>query len=276
MLKFRYSDDSKPPFWAVEKTFSIGRAQSNHLSIDDASVANVHAHIHNRGGTFLLKDAGSEFGTFVNGIRITQRNIDYGDKISFGGICIEVIDPYVNPSSLPHWSLIANSSWLNGQEFPLHFNETRSRITIGRSGECDIVIPGVHLSRTHAELSFIEDTLVLRDLGSINGSFVNDKIVQSAELKNGDKIRFDVYSFKVFGPSMKRPKTDTERLKKAKPQSKVEQNRAPEDKLWKTRATSPGNRREQDLYKNKSLPFIVAVILLCLFLGGSGYFLFGM
>src|SRR5262245_43995542 len=48
----------------------------------------------------------------------------------------------------------------------------RGRQTIGRSDDCDIRIQHTSVSRQHAEIELREDALTIRDLNSINGTFV--------------------------------------------------------------------------------------------------------
>ena len=93
------------------------------------------------------------------------------------------------------WQLVATSGWLAGQSFII-----KKHAILGRDADCDITIPGTHLSRRHAEIAISGDKLLVRDLGSANGTFVNEKAVTEAELKAGDTIRFDVLSFTIQGP----------------------------------------------------------------------------
>jgi tetratricopeptide (TPR) repeat protein len=64
------------------------------------------------------------------------------------------------------------------------------RFTIGRAGENSLSISSSIVSRSHAELIRNGDEYLLRDLGSINGSFVNGIRVSQQILKNGDILRF--------------------------------------------------------------------------------------
>lgn len=61
-------------------------------------------------------------------------------------------------------------------------------VLIGRSRECDLVLPDQNVSRRHAELRLKGNSYVIVDLGSTNGVEVNGKRVRSLELKNGDVI----------------------------------------------------------------------------------------
>jgi len=60
--------------------------------------------------------------------------------------------------------------------------------TLGRSRECDIVIPDPNVSRTHAEIRHIGTDYFLVDLGSTNGSELNGREVKRQMLAPGDVI----------------------------------------------------------------------------------------
>lgn len=62
------------------------------------------------------------------------------------------------------------------------------RIIIGRKEDCDLRIPLAAVSRRHCEINKEGDSVTLNDLGSSNGTFLNNKRVQEANLKPGDHI----------------------------------------------------------------------------------------
>lgn len=65
--------------------------------------------------------------------------------------------------------------------------------TIGRSADNQIHIPERHVSRQHAVISFRDGVFMLTDLGSANGTFVNDKKLSDPfPLAHGDVIRLYV------------------------------------------------------------------------------------
>ena len=64
----------------------------------------------------------------------------------------------------------------------------KSRIKIGRSSECEIQLPSSGVSRRHAQISRVDDTFFIEDLGSTNAVFLNKEKVERAALKHGDKI----------------------------------------------------------------------------------------
>jgi pSer/pThr/pTyr-binding forkhead associated (FHA) protein len=67
------------------------------------------------------------------------------------------------------------------------------RTLIGRSPDCDIFLDDVTVSRRHAELLREGDRLVIRDLGSLNGTFVNRRRIESAVLEDDDELQIGKY-----------------------------------------------------------------------------------
>ncbi len=94
------------------------------------------------------------------------------------------------------WSLVADTGPEKGQVIPVV-----ERIEIGRALDCDISILEPGLSRKHAELELSGNKLIIRDLGSINGNWVNAEKVDEVELKDGDKLQFDKVRFIVSAPA---------------------------------------------------------------------------
>ena len=74
-----------------------------------------------------------------------------------------------------------------------HFVPQGERTTIGRSPDCDIFLDDVTVSRQHAVLRRNADSFVIEDQGSLNGTFVNRRRIESAELTDGDEVQVGKY-----------------------------------------------------------------------------------
>lgn len=75
-------------------------------------------------------------------------------------------------------------------------------MTIGRSAECDIAIPVEEISRRHALVKPNASGLQVEDLGSSNGTFINNKRVQAGQLNPGDELRLDQVRLILVAPGM--------------------------------------------------------------------------
>ena len=61
--------------------------------------------------------------------------------------------------------------------------------TVGRAPRADFVVDAPLVSRLHCRLEAESETLLVVDLDSTNGTFVNDKRVDKARLSSGDRLR---------------------------------------------------------------------------------------
>jgi len=76
--------------------------------------------------------------------------------------------------------------------FPLHLG----RNTIGRSPGNSIIVNHTSMSRRHAEITISDNRLTLRDLNSLNGTFVNKVRIKQCELQDGDFIACGMVLFR--------------------------------------------------------------------------------
>jgi predicted RNA-binding Zn-ribbon protein involved in translation (DUF1610 family) len=69
-------------------------------------------------------------------------------------------------------------------------------VTVGRGQESSIFLDDVTVSRKHAEILRGERGFMIRDVGSLNGTYVNRVRVDSVDLRNGDEIQVGKYRFR--------------------------------------------------------------------------------
>lgn len=84
---------------------------------------------------------------------------------------------------------------LNGVSQPLELSQ--ESYVLGRDSQCGIVLEDDAVSRRHAVIERSEQGYRLRDLNSLNGSFVNEIKVNEFVLNSGDRVRFgkQIYKF---------------------------------------------------------------------------------
>ena len=73
------------------------------------------------------------------------------------------------------------------------FQPGEGKTLIGRSPDCNVFLDDVTVSRRHAELVRDGETFSIRDLGSLNGTYVNRKRIESVILENDDEVQIGKY-----------------------------------------------------------------------------------
>src|SRR5579859_6307509 len=83
---------------------------------------------------------------------------------------------------------------------------TKDLIVVGRKAECDLRLEHKSVSKMHCVLVKTDGLLLLRDLGSTNGTRVNGTRVRRAALLPNDQVSIAHYKFRVhLGPDQPQP-----------------------------------------------------------------------
>ncbi len=91
-----------------------------------------------------------------------------------------------------------SSSFEKGPQPGERFFVDRPRLTIGRDPESDIFLNDMTVSRTHAVMELIGATVKVTDAGSLNGTYVNGVLVDTAELCHGDAVQIGTFQMAFF------------------------------------------------------------------------------
>ena len=98
-------------------------------------------------------------------------------------------------SDSKQWKLTAITEALGDLELSVE-----DKLTVGRGQDNDVVLGSKQVSRQHAELTVVDDKLMVQDLGSSNGTLVNDHKLephQPTALAEQDTLTFAAFSFRV-------------------------------------------------------------------------------
>lgn len=85
-----------------------------------------------------------------------------------------------------------------GPELGKKYNLNAASLVIGRSSKCDIQIDQESISRNHSKIINTGKAVLIRDLGSTNGTYVNDDLVDERVLRDGDLIKIGRTIFKFL------------------------------------------------------------------------------
>jgi len=188
-------------------TATIGRQAGNDICIPEQHVSRQHAVINYRDGIFMITDLGSANGTFVNDRQLTEPF-----PLASGDV-IRLYVPILNFSatvtdedqrnaeergtlitatiSTGKGKLIITTGPQEGSTIPLLLN----KVTIGRAtskADWEVGLQDPSVSRPHARLEMMDNNWVVFDLGSANGTLVNNTAVneKGRPLRDGDIITF--------------------------------------------------------------------------------------
>lgn len=145
--------------------------------------------------------ADDTLGLAATRIRLLDAAADSGNAVpkaraaDAGDINATMVRPVV-----PKFALRGLSGEQFGRSFPLH-----ASLTIGRADDAGLRIPLESISRLHARLTPAGDEVLLEDLGSANGTWLNGKRITRAQAVHGDEIRFDTQRFQLLMPGQPLP-----------------------------------------------------------------------
>jgi diguanylate cyclase (GGDEF)-like protein len=85
-----------------------------------------------------------------------------------------------------------------GSELGKKYNLNAPSLVIGRSSKCDIQIDQESISRNHTKIVNTGKSILIRDLGSTNGTYVNDEPIDEYVMRDGDLIKVGRTIFKFL------------------------------------------------------------------------------
>ncbi|WP_250658547.1 FHA domain-containing protein [Alkalimarinus coralli] len=254
MLKLQFKDRRQEAIWLVDPLFTVGSSPQNSLVINGSGVASIHAEIRSIDNKTTISCRDPHSALYLNNERvINEKTLSAGDVIKLGDVELDVIDPHstqyqsaigMKPGKAPEWQLKSTASWMENQVFPIN-----QKASIGRDASCDISIPVEHLSRHHVEVEVKGGKLLVKDLDSANGTFLNGKQITECYAKSGDKIKLDVITFEVIGPAQDPNKTiirsapSDKPARASKPTNKANPKSAPVKRSAKRKPAIPVKQR---------------------------------
>jgi pSer/pThr/pTyr-binding forkhead associated (FHA) protein len=202
----------------------IGSGAGADVVLMAAGIAAQHCEVHMGGAGGMLRLTNAANAVALNGKQVVgDTAIKPGDIILFGKIGARVVTaektgpmPSITkpPSAdevedgrtkvrqaLPKFILRGVSGSTFGKNFAL-----QGTMTVGRQPDCDICIPSDEVSRHHAKLQVMPDGIAVEDIGSANGTFINDKRVHTGMLKPGEELRLDTVRFMLVSPALEMQK----------------------------------------------------------------------
>ncbi len=187
---------------------TVGRDAASDLSLNDNSVSRHHARIIRRGTEILLEDMGSLNGTSINETLINQPTLLVpGDRLRFGLHITMRFDRVAEAEALPAiapaarkksdtkrihkagpapFSLLIRGGKQAGQVFPL----VEGSHPVGRAPDNPVLLTNEDISSHHAVVHVREEGVWIEDLGSANGTYVNNGVISGpTQIRPGDALQ---------------------------------------------------------------------------------------
>jgi len=237
-MKLIFPNGEHAPVALDDGVMRVGSAADSTLVLNIAGVAAHHCEISTHNGESAVRPVDASAPTVINGRQIAQATpLKPGDLLLFGRVgcrvssdrpAVATIPP---PSAakkadeaartrvrntLPKYMLRGVSGATFGKTFAL-----TGTMVIGRQADSDIPVPAEEISRHHAKLQVTADGVLVEDMSSANGTFINDKRIQTGVLKPGEELRLDTVRFMLVAPGMDaKQQATTARVEPAKAEAK--------------------------------------------------------
>src|SRR5262249_15595291 len=131
------------------RSYSIGRARNNDLSLAEPSISKAHARIDFQDGRFFIEDQGSLHGVYVNATKIERAELTPGSQVQLGNVTLK-FSPLGTEGTTDR---IAEFPWLEHQHLLLQLVQTLNS-TLVLSQVLEQVLDGV-MRITRAERGFL-------------------------------------------------------------------------------------------------------------------------
>ena len=214
-MRLLFPNEEHAPVELGEGTLLVGSGAECALRLTTGSVAAQHCELITEGEQTRVRPLTQSSPTVLNGKQIAgEAVIKPGDLLLFDKIGCRVAGGARLPPAAPRDSsdddmghtrvrMAMPKYLLRGVSGPT-FGKIYAMVgtlAVGRSSDSDICIPIDEISRHHARLQNSAGGVVVEDLGSANGTFVNDQRIHTgAVLKPGDEVRFDTVRFLLMAP----------------------------------------------------------------------------
>lgn len=201
-FKFTITLSGQPQSYriGINNTIIIGRSnEEGQLVVNNPSISRKHLSITARERGLYIEDLGSTNGTLFNGKILNPRqpqlltandvvHLTHDKSVSLylAGSKAETTPP--------------NTPGKESTQDLRALLDKKGKVLIGRNPDCDIQLDDLRVSRKHALVSKVAGKVVVEDLNSSNGVFVNGKRISGKqELKDRDTVIIGLFAFGLSG-----------------------------------------------------------------------------
>ena len=236
-MKLLFLNGEHEPIELMDGSVLVGSAPDCTVMLAAPGIAARHCELRTQGEQTLVAALDAQAATVLNGKQIAgEAPIKPGDLLLFAKVGCRVVAtekvaavplPVRKPMpsggdddgrtrvrmALPKYILRGVSGPTFGKTYAMV-----GTLVVGRGSDCGVCIPTDEISRQHAKLQVVPDGVMVEDMGSANGTFVNNQRVHAGTLlKPGDELRMDTIRFLLMSPGMDAPAAATARAETPAP-----------------------------------------------------------
>ncbi len=205
--------------------FVIGRASDCDIIIDNLNISRHHSKIEKRDGLYYIEDLKSNNGTFLNGDRVTNEMLTFGDEVGVGkhtlrfdshsqlGRSTGSLPSATNPHTQAHaidsqggGTVVVKAEQMAAFQEKMsvarraHLRVTgvpgakpvvqlgTAEVRLGKNRHCEVRIPGLFIGQTHAIIGRRSSGYHIDHVGGLRSVRVNGERTQAHVLCEGDVI----------------------------------------------------------------------------------------
>jgi pSer/pThr/pTyr-binding forkhead associated (FHA) protein len=203
--------------FAIADGVRIGAGSEAEIRIRADGVSRVHAQLSVKDEEYWLEDLASTNGTFLGGLRISRDTIHHLDVVTLGRavdlifVCRPDLAALADPE--PRRVEAAHLEFIDGEVAGETVNLVPGETTIGRASSCTVIVSSRAVSKIHARVERTREAIVIQDVGSANGTFVNgNRIAEPVLLAEGDIVSLGGVRSFALGVSWDSPGPGVERI----------------------------------------------------------------
>ncbi len=172
-----------------QRPITIGRNPQSTLCLDRETISWNHARVVREEDGWYIEDAGSTNGLALNTIdnRITRGRLRPDDDIFLGSVKVAAS------------RILSRQQATEGESAFERVTFTGDRMILGRDPACDYPLDFPFVSWHHAELSRVNGVIYVEDIGSRNGTYVDDiRITSKTAVLPGQEIGLGSFRFQLL------------------------------------------------------------------------------
>lgn len=176
---------------------SVGRSEDNDVVLSHPSVSKVHARLRLGSDGLFVHDAGSTNGVWLRGERVSAEGAPFvaGEPLTVGDFSLSVLLVEERPAASFRLGITAPGG--AHHVFALEGGEA----TVGCGEGCDLLLEGEGVAPRHARLVVSDDRLVLADLRSEGGTYLNgERLTAPQVLRRDDVVRVGCFALTFAHP----------------------------------------------------------------------------